>query len=313
MPEPLLFPATLPVLTEMRRTASGREWLHQLPDLVDELRRRWRLRLKPPYHGGSCSWAAPVERPDGSPAVLKVTWPHPEATHEGRALDLWAGNGAARVYDHDAERYALLLERCQPGTELGTANQLPAEHRLLAAAQVLHRLWRDVPAASPFDPLRRVTGEWADLAEQRAAREWPPELDQGLFTTAARLLRELPATADREVLLHGDFNPGNILAAEREPWLAIDAKPVTGDPAFDPWPLLEQVDDPFAHPDPHRVLRHRTALLADALDLDVHRLRAWTVARHVEYVLWSVEEDASLDNSVRMMRQARILADVAAL
>ena len=30
-------------------------------------------------------------------------------------------------------------------------------------------------------------------------------------------------------------------------WLAIDPKPMRGDPAYDLWPLLEQVDDPFAH------------------------------------------------------------------
>lgn len=158
-----------------------------------------------------------------------------------------------------------------------------------------------------------VTAEWAGLADERAAREWPPQLDTGLFKLASRLLRELPGTARREVVVHGDFNPGNLLAARRAPWLAIDAKPMTGDPAFDPWPLIEQVDGPFTQPDPHRTLTRRSALVADALGEDVARVRAWAVARHVEYVLWSVDEDDDLGNSVELMRQARILADVAAL
>ena len=43
----------------------------------------------------------------------------------------------------------------------------------------------------------------------------------------------LSATQPHRVLLHGDFHPGNVLAAAREPWLAIDCKPLVGDPAYD--------------------------------------------------------------------------------
>jgi streptomycin 6-kinase len=35
------------------------------------------------------------------------------------------------------------------------------------------------------------------------------------------------------VLLCTDLHAENVLAAEREPWLAIDPKPCIGDPAFD--------------------------------------------------------------------------------
>ena len=79
------------------------------------------------------------------------------------------------------------------------------------------------------------------------------------------LLRSLPADAARSVVLHGDFNPGSILSATRAPWLAIDAKPLTGDPALDPWPLLEQIDDPYETSSrPEKVIEARGRLLADA-------------------------------------------------
>ncbi|NLU66048.1 aminoglycoside phosphotransferase family protein [Streptomyces sp. HNM0574] len=309
------FPPTLPVVASMRKHASGRRWLAGLPALVDELRGMWRLRLGPPFHGGSCSWVAPAVLPDGTPAVFKVTWPHPEARHEAEALRLRAGHGAVRVYAHDADRYALLLERCDPGTELGRATHLPPEHRLTAACAVLRQLWSVHGDFTAMDTVRTITADWADVAEERAARPgWPDALDTGLFTLAAGLLRELPLSAPRSVLVHGDFNPGNVLAARRSPWLAIDTKPMTGDPAFDPWPLIEQVDDPFAYGDAaHTVLTRRTALVADALGTDVDRVRAWCVARHVEYALWSVDEDENRTRSVELLRQARVLADVAGL
>ncbi|MCT2593452.1 aminoglycoside phosphotransferase family protein [Streptomyces sp. N2-109] len=349
-----LVPASLPVVTTMGAHDSGRTWLAELPRLIRESAERWDLRLGEPYHGGSCSWVAPVLRrnsagqPAGAPAVLKLTWPHPEADAEAAALRRWAGRGAVRVYEDDPQRYALLLERCDPGTELGAAHGIPADERLTAAAGVLRELWDgavavDVPGAAPPEPepsgpqpapqpgaeltglarlgltrpqpdrMTGITAAWADLAEERAARSWPDGIDTGLFALGARLLRELPKTATRDVLLHGDLNPGNLLAARRRPWLAIDAKPMTGDPAFDPWPLIEQVDDPFAKPDPHTVLTRRTALVSEILGEDPWRVRAWAVARHVEYLLWSVVEDEDLTRSVGLMAQTRILADVAGL
>ena len=51
----------------------------------------------------------------------------------------------------------------------------------------------------------------------------------------AQLLEQLPLdTSAHTVVLHGDFNAGNVLAAEREPWLAVDAKPMVGDAAGEP-------------------------------------------------------------------------------
>jgi len=380
--DPRLFPATLPVLTTLRRSAGGRAWLAELPALVEELSERWQLRPDAPYHGGSCAWVAPATRADGGRAVLKVTWPHREARAEGRVMRAWRGRGAAEVYAHDPRHHALLLERCELGTPLWRSELHTADERLAAGCTVLRRLWdagdaaaeelhprsaserpaekgrapeaerraaeRQTPAGSgtaaeppapgdewtsPDTPelLAEVAADWADLVDERTARHtWPREVDTGLFAAGAELLRQLPYGASRNVVLHGDFNPGNVLSAQREPWLAIDAKPMVGDAAYDPWPLIQQIDGaPAAGAGPGPVgpsgaagsaeaaaaarapaggcadgasrqpapdegelralLRHRTALAADALDLDVHRLRAWALARHVEYTLWAVD------------------------
>lgn len=330
MTDPSLFPPSLPVMDTVRHAPGGREWIARLPSAVRELRDRWELRLGAPYHGGSCSWVAPARRADGTAAVLKVTWPHLEARPEGEVLRLWAGRGAVLLYEHEPWLYALLLERCEPGTELGAAGGVPAEERLVLGAEVLRRLWeqgpperrREVPSVQA---LSEVTAEWADLLEERAARlAGPAGLDVGLCALAAQLLRGLPLDAPRHAVLHGDFNPGNLLAAAREPWLAIDAKPLFGDTAFDPWRLIEQIDDPFAHPDPLRVLARRTALVADAAGEDVARVRAWSLARHVEFALWTAGRDGAdahsgdgqggaLRKAVRLMGQARILAGLAGL
>src|SRR5207248_2623159 len=123
-------------------------------------------------------------------------------------------------------------ERCSPGTSLGQA-ALTAEDALSAAADVLRRLWRPAPVGSPFERVGDVTPDWAGLVRARMGRH-RPALDPGLVALGADLLESLPRSATDEVVVHGDFNPTNLLAAERQPWLAIDAKPMVGDPGYDP-------------------------------------------------------------------------------
>ncbi|MFJ4849976.1 aminoglycoside phosphotransferase family protein [Streptomyces sp. NPDC088733] len=309
---PVTMSASLPLVRNVSGLPGGQRWLARLPDLVGEMCERWALRLGRSYDGGSCSWAAEAWLPDGTPAVLKVGWPHPEAEGDAAALRLWDGRGAVRVHRHDARRHALLLERCTPGAGLGAADGLTAEERLLTGAGVLAELWGAATAVDGgFDRLADVTAGWAGLVEERMERHRPP-FDPGLVALGVRLLRELPGSASREVVVHGDFNPGNVLAATRRPWLAIDPKPMAGDPAYDPWPLLEQIDDPFAHPAPGRVLAGRFALVADALGEDVARLEAWAVARRVETALW-LTEHGQVGDAAGVLREARTVADLAGL
>jgi streptomycin 6-kinase len=301
-----LVPATLPVVAELGRIESARAWLRELPSLIEQVRDVFGVRLSAPLHGGSCSWVAPAELPDGTRAIVKIGWPHREMYGEPIALRVWDGRGAVRLMAHDPQRHALLLERCEPGEQLAVS-QAAAEDRLRIGCAVLRQLW-DVPVCSAggLERLGSVTAEWADLVGERMDR-LKPGYDAGLVAEGARLLRELPVSADRDAVLHGDFNPGNVLSAGGRRWVAIDPKPMVGDPAYDPWPLLEQVDDPFAHPDVPRALRDRVALVADELSLDAQRIMLWAVARRVQTALWFARH-GYVAGGAAVMRQARILA-----
>jgi streptomycin 6-kinase len=265
---------------------AGRAWVDELPGRIERLRRRWGLELGPPFEpGGVTSWVAPA----GPGAVLKVLVPHREAAHEAAALRAWGGGGAVRLLDEDPDEHALLLEWCRPGTALREAGR-PDDEVLDVGADIAVRLWRPVPADAPYERLGNVMAEWADLVEERAARVVVP-LDAGLVGEGAALLRDLPRTADDDVLLHGDLHPANLLAAEREPWLAIDPKPVRGDPAFDLPPLVLQTGELLAHPDPAGELDRRLDRVAAATGVDADRIRRWGIARSVEIVVWAQAND----------------------
>jgi streptomycin 6-kinase len=286
----------------------GRSWLASLPAMVAALEDEWDVRTGSPYTGGTAAWTAPATTGGGQAAVLKVGWPHREARHEADALRLWAGAGAVELLRSDATRWALLLERCDPGHSLHESGlALPAA--LETAAGVVRRLWSaPVPHDAPFEQLGDVTREWAGLVRERMARH-RPAFDPGLVALGASLLETLPA-GGRPVLLHGDFNPGNILSATRAPFLAIDAKPMIGDAAYDPSQLLTQLHT--TPEDNATSLRARFGSFAGLVDVPVDRMLAWGVARSVEGALWDVEEGRLADGA-RAMRTAGMLAGAGGL
>ncbi|AGL17326.1 aminoglycoside phosphotransferase family protein [Actinoplanes sp. N902-109] len=307
-------PADLPCVRELSRTADGRRWLATLPGLIEQVSDAFGLFPGPPLHGGSCSWVAPATLADGTSVILKIGWPHREMYAEPAALRLWDGHGAVRLFRHDPVRHALVLERCLPGEQLA-AQVLPAAEALRIGADVLRELWSaGVPEGRPAHPAETIetlvdmAGDWGDLVAERMTR-LRPGYDRGLVAEGARLLHDLPASAPREVVLHGDFNPGNILSSGGG-WVAIDPKPLIGDPAYDVPPLLGQVADPHRQADPERTLRERTALLAAELDLDPARIAGWSVARKVESALWRAhhgrEDEGAADMAVAALH-ARLL------
>ena len=136
------------------------EWRRRAPALARECAELWALRLGEPYEHGHVSLTLRAELPDGTPAALKVGFPHPEAEHEAEALRHYDGQGAVRLLEHDPPRSALLLERCEPGTPLW---QVDDEAATLIAGSVLRRLW-SVPLA-PGHGFRSLADEAATWAE----------------------------------------------------------------------------------------------------------------------------------------------------
>ncbi|MFA9430667.1 aminoglycoside phosphotransferase family protein [Egicoccus sp. AB-alg2] len=301
----------LAVVRELGSRADGRDWLQALPALVADLARDWRLRIGAPWPEGRTAWTAPAVTSDGREVVLKVVWPHPEAAGEAAALTHWSGHGAVRLLRHDPSRWALLLSRCRPGVSLRD-HDAPADVRLRTAATVLRRLWDVAPPTPPLPvhlvpELATVAASWAALAESRLAAT-DGRHDPGLARHGIALLRSLPSV-ETSVMLHGDFNPGNVLSDAAAGWQAIDAKPMLGDPAYDPWPLLTQLDAPFAAPDPAARLAERYRRFGALVGVAPQRLAAWSVARTIEMALWQDHHGRHAE-AAAAFGQASVLARV---
>ncbi len=266
MPERPALIAPQRVLASARQEPGGSEWLAQLPATLAALSQRWQLTLGEPFvDEASCSWVAPARAPSG-PCVLKLALPHYEAAQESAGLRFWSGEPTVRLLDADPALDAMLLEQCTPGTSL---RALPEPEQDVVLAGLLRRLWRPAPA-NEFRPLQAMLEYWSERACSRRA-SWR---DAGLVAEGLQLFEELSGPSPADVLLATDLHAGNVLRAEREPWLVIDPKPFVGDPAYDATQHLLNCRARLGAA-PQATLQR----LAELTGQSVQRIQLWTFAR----------------------------------
>jgi len=268
-------------------------WLERVPELVAECAEEWELKLGEPYQLGAAGYAARADLPDGTPAVLKLINPHREAEHEADALAQWEGEGAVRLLARHDGRWALLIERCEPGTPLA---EIGAEPALEVMLELLPRLWQ--PAQSPFRTLEEEAAWWVGYLPAEWERLGRP-FELRILDAAIGALRELSTTQGEQVLVNQDLHGDNVLAAQREPWLLIDPKPLIGEREFALAPIVRSAELGETRED----ALHRLDVLTAELGLDRERARWWTIGQtlawstdtcfypgHLEVVRWLMEE-----------------------
>jgi streptomycin 6-kinase len=284
-----MIPAVMipPGLEWLRASGPGQAWLDALPRLVRECAEAWVLRLGDPFPDSHVSIVLPATREDGSSAVLKIQFPDRESEHESACLGRWDGEGAIRVLRDDPARHALLLERCAPGTPL---SRLDPEQALDVLTGLLPRLWK--PAGAPFRPLADEAAWWAADLGARWERAGRP-FERALVDAAVDALTILAVSQGEQVLLHQDLHAGNVLRAEREPWLAIDPKPLVGEREFGVAPIVRSFE--LGHG--RALVVHRLDRLTAELGLDRERARLWALS---QTVAWSIGD--SLEPHVETAR-----------
>jgi len=251
-----------------------------------------------------------VRTTDGEEAVLKLS-PTGEGQDrvnqlEAYALGRWQGNGAVRVLLADPAAGALLLERCSPGASIDTIGD---DEMLAAGCAVARRLHR-VPDAEDERLLPSAVGQVAQRVGELG--DWMERMGHPLSPHAEHIVAEVHADLARYegvlVVCHGDLNPGNLLSAQRAPWLAIDPLPVMAPAAYDavslvwskrPWLLGQR--------EPAARLNARIQLAADTLGAPQREGRAWALARGTAILIsrfaWGSYNEAPFISVVELLSQ----------
>ncbi|HEX7102362.1 MAG TPA: aminoglycoside phosphotransferase family protein [Nitrolancea sp.] len=265
--------------------ADGLEWLASLPSLVDDCARRWNLTVDGMMDPLTYNFLVSTRLQNGRPVVLKLCPPNGEFASQRSALRHFAGRGAIQLLDDDETNGILLLERCVPGESLHKLSDIEA---IEIAGSIMRLLWKPPPDESIFPAL----SDWGKgFGRLRRYYEGTGPFPPVLLDRAEQTFAALGEQANDVVLLHGDLHHGNILTAQREPWLAIDPKGVLGVPAYEPATfVINQTAEAAGTTDLSGFLMRRVDGLAAAAALDPIEVREWAIAHAVLSAWWTVED-----------------------
>ncbi|MGI5486627.1 aminoglycoside phosphotransferase family protein [Microtetraspora malaysiensis] len=264
----------------------ARAWLAGLPRVGGEFLDRWGLRPDGPPAYGMASLVLPVLQADGTPAVLKLQQLREETVGTAVGLRAWGGDGIVRLLDHDEESATQLLERLDATRPLSSVADDFAAVRILA--ELMARL-TSVPAPEGLRRLSDIASAMLDQVPQSVPALRAPGEQRLVRSCASAVAELLGEPGDR--LLHWDLHYDNILAGEREPWLAIDPEPLAGDPGFELLPALHnRWDEVEATGDAPRAALRRFDLLTEVLGLDRRRATGWSLGRVLQNALWDIED-----------------------
>ncbi len=272
---------------------NGRDWLEQLPSLIQTAAESWHLTEINPVPTLSYNFVAfarqhpqPGQGLAGGEVVLKIGPPNRELLSELKTLRLFNGEGACRLLDADESSYSFVLERLRPGQMLVELTDDEAATEI--AADVMQRIWRNPLAGQGFIKL----SEWFDELNglrpryQGGTGPFPKWLVERVETNLPALL----ADPNPPVLMHGDFHHFNVLSSERG-WLVIDPKGVIGPRGYECGPLLINPWADFLKRDAAPITRRRISILSERLGLARDVICEWGICHCLLSSWWDLQPD----------------------
>jgi streptomycin 6-kinase len=280
--------------------AVAEDWLAALPALISEMTATWDLHVTAVANRIDTFGMSIPARRDGERVTLRLAFPDGSLADETAALRLWDGAGAVRVLETDP-RGAQLRSSPTPGSALTVERNEMRALRLVAEA--LRSLWIEPPEG--IQTLATEARAWSGTLIERFESVHAP-FDEQLVRDADAMFRSFIGTQQRQVLLHGDVRlEGFVLDGDRA--VAVDAKPLIGEPAFDAASLLrdgpaELVRDTAAGT---QRMQGRLDQLSDLLEVRAGRVRGWAFAVAVDTGLFAYES-GDVDGGDLMVEVARL-------
>jgi streptomycin 6-kinase len=273
----------------------GESWINTLETTIALLQKRWLLTEIHPVNNMSWNYVA-LCRQNGNPGVLKIGCDAKAIKDEFNALQHFAGAGAIKVIDYDAEYHALLLEQAIPGYLLKEHHPKQMEDVIGIYAAVVKKLTMHSPIQKSF----KHVSEWCAVIDNMD----DPRIPARFIIKAKALRTMLLSTIKNEYLCHGDLHFENIIQHHSE-WLSIDPKGVIGEVAFEAAACDLISDEELSEPSLlASKLTYRIQLLSQALDLDKNRLIGWIFLRIMLSIQWFVEDKG---DPTRMLENAHFV------
>ena len=250
---------------------------------TEELCKKWHLTDLKPLTKRSFSTLYQATRTlDQMPVILKFGRDVKSIGREALALRTYNARGAAKLYDVDEQKCALLLELLSPGTDLKELFPPQDDQAIQITSQVIKELHSaPVPDKSSLPTLKDWWGEFS------CSSHIPPSMLEEAKTLSTMLI----ASTQNTVLLHGDLHHENILKSEARGYLAIDPKGIIGDAAYEVVPFLcNPLPEILHHHALSTLWKNRTRSFASLLGIAENRLRIFCFVHAVASAGWAIED-----------------------
>src|SRR5512133_1836074 len=290
----------------VRVGAEADDWLEHVPDLITSVTDAWDVHVTAVANRIDAYGMSIPARRDSERVSVRIAYPDAFFTDETAALHAWNGTGAVRILEED-ERGAQLRTSPTPGTALSLErNEMTA---LREVAEALRDLWIEPPEG--MQTLAAEVRAWGTTLPERFESVHQP-FDEQLMRDAEVMFRSFGPRQMDAVLLHGDVRLETFLL-DGERAVAIDPKPLAGEPAFDVAALLrdgpgELLRDPAAG---RQRLQARLEQLTDLLDVRASRVRGWAFAVAIDTGLYAYET-GDVDGGDLMIEVAKLCQGLSA-
>ncbi|GAA1389500.1 aminoglycoside phosphotransferase family protein [Catellatospora chokoriensis] len=299
--------------TALSKGAAGRDWLAELPERLAQVCAGWSLTPGAALDGGSAALVLRVARADGTEAVLRLAPPGDGFAGQVRTIAAADGHGYVRLYAHDPERDAALLEPLGPAL----ASTAPSpEHVLDVLAATLRQAWLvPRPADAAVPPGTDKASTLAELIVElwpETGEPCPAEVVERAVGYARR--RAAAFDLDRSVVCHGDPHPNNALAVlsprpgAESGHVFVDPDGFLCDPAYDLGVAVRGwTDEVLAAADPVGLVRGYCARLAAATGVDEQAIWEWGFTERVSSGLYMIRHGAPDEGREYLASAARLL------
>ncbi|MEO6654448.1 MAG: aminoglycoside phosphotransferase family protein [Pyrinomonadaceae bacterium] len=268
----------------------GEDWLAQLPATLNRLEQIWNLSIHEAFPAIEFNYVAPAVREDGDAVVVKIAPPYlsTEIFCEAKFLKTRNGKGCIRLLGVEAASHAIMIERAVPGENLSGHFADREPESVAPAIAVL----REILIPPPTDMIDVISlDDWFDGMTRHPGTDFPASYAR----KALEIYETLSKQPGRTFYLHGDFHPGNVVTATREPFMAIDPKGIVGHIGYEVAVFLNNLhwwqDE---RPDVKQRLERSIEEFSSAFEIDPFELRQWAFAQLVLGAWWTYDESPTL-------------------
>ena len=300
-------------LTAGSKGIEGREWLATLFERLDHMCRVWSLTPLVALDGGSAALVLRGRTSGGTDAVLRLAPPGDGFESQVRTIAAAGGHGYVRLYAHDPDHHASLLEALGPA--LAETARSPEETLDVLAATLLQAWLVPRPAGAVVpagtDKASTLHRLIAELYPE-TGRPCPAEVIERALGYARR--RADAFDLDTCVVCHGDPHPDNALAVTKprpgaeSGYVFIDPDGFLCDPAYDLGVTIRGWEHEVLTADePEALVRGWCARLSAATKVDDQAIWEWGFVERVSSGLYMIRHGAPEEGHDYLASAARLM------